>query len=112
MASERVRPDEWTWLLHPRLRFFLRQDALMDEDSRPVLDFGIFPGPDEALSLGPDVEMLEVRTKAAMPATSMPAGWRLQFVYGKRLYLPGVEARLRRVDTAEFRRPDPEGDMP
>ena len=99
MAARRVQPDQWNWLLDGRLRFFLRVDPLIDGGYQPAVDFGIDPEPED----NPGCELLEVRTRAAMPA-----GWRLQFVYGKRLYLPGLEARLDPTTTNEFRRPDAE----
>jgi hypothetical protein len=94
MPSERVFVDQWTWCVQDRLRFFLGWDPLMDRDYAPALDFGIDTDFDRAAGL----ELLEVRTRA-----EMPAGWRLQFVYGKRLYLPRVEERLNPIDTNQFR---------
>lgn len=94
MATARVDPDRWTPLIDDRLRFFLGVDPLLDAGYRPAIEYGIDPDHDPEQG----TELLEVRTRA-----SMPAGWRLQFVYQKRLFLPAVEARLRRVDTQEFR---------
>jgi hypothetical protein len=90
MASERVAVGQWTWCIPERLRFYLADDPLMDADYRPTVDFGIFEHT-------PGWLMLETRTRA-----DMPAGWRQQFVFPQRLYLPGVEARLNPVDTNEF----------
>jgi hypothetical protein len=102
MPSERVHADRWTWLIEDRLRFFLRKDELPDSEKyTPALDYGVFTGPDPDLNLPADVEMLEVRTQAPCLA-----GWRLQFRYGKRLYLPSLEARLSLIDTDQFRADD------
>lgn len=102
MAAELVPLDEPTWLIDGRLRLFLRKDALVtDTEYRPAFEYGIDPHPPDA----PGMELLEVRTRALLPA-----GWQLKFWYPKRLYLPLVEARLSPIDTNQFRR-DPEGDI-
>jgi hypothetical protein len=94
MGSQRATPDQWTPLIEDRLRFFLGTDPLMGDGYQPAVEFGIDPDfdPEHGLSL------LEVRTRA-----SMPAGWRLQFLFGRRMYLPLVGEELRLIDTAQFR---------
>lgn len=89
MASRLLTPDRWTILVDDRLRFFLGADPLMDPGYAPALEYGIYPHD----------HLLEVRTRA-----TMPAGWRLQFDFGG-LALPArvLDDELDPVDTGQFR---------
>lgn len=98
MAFERVRPDVPTWLIEDRLKVLIGRDDLMDPDYRPLIGFGIDP------DVGEGRQRLEVVTRSPTPA-----GWRLEFVYDRRLYLPALEDRLQqRTSTEQFRRPTEE----
>lgn len=101
MAFERVRPDVPTWLIEDRLSILIGRDDLMDSDYRPLIGFGIDP------DVGGGRQRLEVVTRS--PTRATPAGWRLEFFFDRRLYLPALEDRLQqRCTTEQFRRPTEE----
>lgn len=101
MAFERVCPDVPTWLIDGRLKILIGRDALMDDDYWPLIGYGI------DTNIGGGRQRLEVVTRSPTPGT--PAGWRVEFFFDRRLYLPALEDRLQqRTTTEQFRRPTEE----